>query len=1233
MSTEILPIPRPVPREIIDAAAEGKLVVFIGAGVSRLVGSMGWEQLARNLVEKCYKTTRPSGDRCISFRERDILRQETDHKKTITICHHILETNGAEDGFYQEFEQALDGTRPSSESANIYRELVRLPAVFVTTNADTHFGCDPYFRSERILYTPASFDPSRIEPRKLYQIHGVKTDRKSLVFTVDQYITQYNNPDFVRFMKCLFSQYVILFMGYGLGEFELLDFLFTKYGESRRADDALETRHFALLPYFRDDVNILGFDQSYYGRLRIKVLGYQKDVDGYEQLYYVVKEWNKEILQVSPFLPQTLAKIDQFIASPSDDRLSWLLQTIRNDEASHDHFFREVTKIGNPVRLFEPLRGEHYFDPTKNPAPQEDPKQKGYYFIPGWRVLPYLESVAQYNQRQPCQEVTDGLLTIIGEIAEDEAGREEKHRNYYTERSLTRIIANLPRGAITQKHIEYIAMFLHNPWYTGLVSTEIGNALMPRLLGDNETALLLKVLDVILAAQKRDGEYVALVEGFSLAEILGKQGPKIVDICGVEVLRVLFRGIHSIVDSDKSAFNNVWIRSIETPSEPHTMYRYENILISFARTVIEQLKPAMMISDVKALLAEEHPIFWRLGFFAVASHYDALKSLFWGFASNPLDRHIAKPEMYSLLASHCKSFTPEEICQILGWIESSSYYLPEGLPAESNEAQKRLAYQKKEWLSALLEGGDDRVRALFSKYDGIAPGKIDHPGQSFWTESRVGRPPSGLSWADLIQRSDGELVETLNGYVGSDGWHGPTRADVASEFAAQVAENPLRFVEHIGNLTSLDHVFKLSLFSGLKDAWAKGKEFPWDHLLQLMRELVVNETLMRGEQGEQYARAIAALIRVGTAQDSHAFNSELLPLAEVIVLRLVDLPASDVDPANELIHAAINSAKYDVLSALLNYALRLARLGSGESEVKWPLTVRSEFSKRLDRNAEPSNVYPFFVGEHLPNLLYLDRNWVATNLQEIFPSSAPDRWIATFIGYVAGTDSVYEELYKPLRSAGHYHRAISTDFPESHINDRVTDHVCIGYLRGWEDLADGSSLISTILTQSKADRLSEIVDAFWRWRDNAPRWGDKVRPLWRKLYEILLPQKDISEFRKPMANLHWWLCLTDTIDCEVKDWTKISVDCLDHSWDAHLLVEYLATHVQKSAQAVGEIYLHMLGKDLYPDYKKEDIVCIVEGLYRSGCEEQANRICNMYLGKGHVFLREIYEKNQPRAEE
>jgi hypothetical protein len=64
---------------------------------------------------------------------------------------------------------------------------------------------------------------------------------------------------------------------------------------------------------------------------------------------------------------------------------------------------------------------------------------------------------------------------------------------------------------------------------------------------------------------------------------------------------------------------------------------------------------------------------------------------------------------------------------------------------------------------------------------------------------------------------------------------------------------------------------------------------------------------------------------------------------------------------------------------------------------------------------------------------------------------------------------------------------------------------------------------------------------------------------------------------------------------------------------------------KEAAKYIGEIYLKMLEK-ITPDYDKKHIRPIVEFLYNSGAQENANKICNIYGSRGYEFLRDIYEK-------
>jgi len=301
----ILPIP-PVPPKIRDAVNTKTLAVFVGAGVSRIMGCMGWDELATRLIKRCTLVKRAAdGLPYLNFRETEILARYNDHKKTITICYDILKDNGCEDNFFQELKKSFELDEEHSPYRDIYQQLYGLRGLFITTNADEHF--DSRFNKDRIVYK--NFHPDDIDPTKLYHIHGSIRERESLVFTVPGYIERYRDDDFRQFLKQIFNSRTVLFVGYGMSEFELLDFIVTRYDSG----DARELKHFILLPFYTGEETALRFEQYYYNKMGISVVAYQKDQNGYNQLYEVIKDWNSKINQTSTYLYDSYKEIEEAV--------------------------------------------------------------------------------------------------------------------------------------------------------------------------------------------------------------------------------------------------------------------------------------------------------------------------------------------------------------------------------------------------------------------------------------------------------------------------------------------------------------------------------------------------------------------------------------------------------------------------------------------------------------------------------------------------------------------------------------------------------------------------------------------------------------------------------------------------------------------------------------------------------------------------------------------------------
>lgn len=263
---------------VLQAFKERKVIFFLGAGVSRLEGIRGWDDFSVTLINKAFPL----------FKEREeILRAGLSSKEKITIAYEkFIEDNKLEE-FNEEFNKALDPD-PNIKHIGIYETLSKFNVNFFTTNADLLFEnilgkelCHTEFDISKLINT------THISRNQLFYLHGRCSDGiDTLVFTAPQYVERYNDHGFCDFLKKIFSnpEYVIFFIGYGLNEYELIDYIAAKTGIMNGAKMA---SIYALMPFFSHENVLFKARRSYFESLGIKLLPYCKD-EGYEKLYDVL---------------------------------------------------------------------------------------------------------------------------------------------------------------------------------------------------------------------------------------------------------------------------------------------------------------------------------------------------------------------------------------------------------------------------------------------------------------------------------------------------------------------------------------------------------------------------------------------------------------------------------------------------------------------------------------------------------------------------------------------------------------------------------------------------------------------------------------------------------------------------------------------------------------------------------------------------------------------------------
>jgi hypothetical protein len=534
--TKIHRYPYPIPEEVIDNLRRKKLAFFIGAGVSRIIGCKGWEEFASSLLLECNKR------KYIDHLEYENLKQEKDLKKIITIVYSIFDEKKEMEEFFNLFKNSLAFDSDLKKEYDIYSLLIKFEAVYITTNADSHF--DSFFPENNRIYTFTK--DMQIEQGKLYHIHGMESYPESLVFTIDQYLNKYNDSYFREFLNKLFKDYIIVFIGYGLGEYEVLDFLVEKtYSKTHN-----ELKHFFVKAFFSNEDYILKHDRRYFDRLGMNIVGYEKDKLGFAELYKLLESWERECHLSTSLIIAGLDDIEKKVKTvKTESEIDELIKFIESRSSFKNYFFTILSKnITLAAKFFTYFMKNEYFDPKNNPPVKEIEDKPGYFSIPYWDMLDYLIIISNYLKQENDPETNKNLKKVINNLINDPA----KRRNYHTDRILIALMFSFSEDNIDNIYIEFLRIALESNISNMVVSGTIYEKVFPicSSLSDDK---ILYLLDIILDYKKAENayykEYFSFLDGYYLSQFIRNYIDDIYIKVGNKLIDILISKLEKISDA------------------------------------------------------------------------------------------------------------------------------------------------------------------------------------------------------------------------------------------------------------------------------------------------------------------------------------------------------------------------------------------------------------------------------------------------------------------------------------------------------------------------------------------------------------------------------------------------------------------------------------------------------------------------------------------------------------
>lgn len=918
---------------------------------------------------------------------------------------------------------------------------------------------------------------------------------------------------------------------------------------------------------------------------------------------------------------------------PTPAEIKIIVDVYLKKESYQNYFFSQLENIEWLSYLY------HYGFFRYNPEPIEIPKQVGAFTTPYWRPLNYLEKTSL----QITDETNARFGNIIMNIIRNHSKYDENDKrveNYITDWSFVKIMSNLPQKYITIDDIKYISNYFDVDSDRTLLASGIGKSLLPNLIEAGEKEKVAGLLEIIIKNKWINQEPISIIDDYWFNELIEENKSEICNLLPFEAAKVFVNQIFRIISHNIEEFDNVWIAAIEDHPQNSFPDRYQNILVRATRDFILQAaneEPENVKELIIELLEKEHPIFKRIAIYIISTNWNNYSILFWKYFEKEIFDDISiKHEIYELFNNNFNNLTEEQTYTIIDWIENCHYWLPNEYPEEK---QMLLARTKQNWLHAIKDSEFQKAKERYDYYKDITNTEPEHPSFSCW-KGEGGVQVGGISPLKvdkLLEMANQDISDYLKKYVNEDKWFNkPSKEGLGDALLEAIKTNPVKFSLDLHPFLDVPQRYQYKTMWGFVEAWKSNKEFDWNSVLNFCREIISKDdfwSCIYAETESNYRELIisqiATLIEEGTKDDNHPYDETYLPLTEKIIYKIILEVGSNIKYPDDLSMSVANSSKGRIFTAAIVYSLKYARLNKGSLEIRWPIKIKDEFTKRLDKTFDNSLEFSFVLGMYLPNLMYLDKKWVEENISRIFPIENKDHWKAAMEGYVLYT-KVHTDIYHLVKNDGHYFNAIRTDFRKEEVRERIIQHVCIGFLNGMEDLTNHESLFSIILKDWRTKEISEIISFFWMLRKSEKLADDqraKILLFWDTIFNHYKDKNGLSDEDKTILSSCSKLAVfLDRINQKYLEWLKLSARFLTNSFNP-FFVEYLDKLADETPYEVGLVYLEILENNIYPDYDKENIKSIMLKLYNSGQRGIANYICNLYGNNEIDFLREIYDEN------
>ena len=967
------------------------------------------------------------------------------------------------------------------------------------------------------------------------------------------------------------------------------------------------------------------------------------DEEEYQRLIKPILEHEKakSLLKFQESVLDNIKHLDIILSKekPTRQEVQFALNLIKENPVYERYFFSKLRSL----EWFDILKSESFFSPEKAPGP-EPAEKEGFYTIPYWNVLDYLERVSQ-KVNEPGNEIyIDELLEIIKEVTEYHK-QIKRLDNYLIWSSFIRILSNLPTNKISMEIIDLIPVWLDSKFNTMLQVMEIMRKLFPRFLTDNPDDIQKaeRIIWHLTEIKKEYEKKVLKVDIYLLQEFFKKHLNTIAEKCSIKLVNIFVERIKNIVSTEyEGTLNSLYDYEEKNYllGKPVELFTYVLSQILLIKTKKE---PKNVRQFLKSFFEESHPIFAKISLFVIGQNIETFKDLLWEVFETKGERIFEEATL----------FWGDELKKVLENLGPLDDNQKELLKEKIEEAtriyvqtlEEKDEKEKEKWKTILKQmiykalSYDEEFKTLHDAMKQITGLDVElHPAIGK-TEIKTGWGKSPLSVEKILEMDNAELAEYLIQFKTIDFWEGPTVEALAETLRTAVKTNPKKFTENLDPFLKIGYLYVARILEGFQEALKENKPIDYEKIFNFIEMYINQEKFWQDKFKVQSLKPIT---------HRWVITAFYFFLTEALKNKEYPLPERLFEKVEYIIHLMLQNLKIELDKVILDYPQYSINTPIGriiEVYIKFVLKVlgssydkkeviKNNFVETYKKLLENRIIeaYTFFGMYFLNFYFHIDKDFTTKIVESLKPGE--ETWEAFIQGYLF-IGRIHKDIYYLMRT--HYEFALDYNFKDNLYREQLIQHISLAYLMGSESL-NFLSLFYKLIEKFNPDDINQIIRFFWGQRDYLGENSEenkqikkRILDFWEFVYNKLKnKEKYLSEEEKEI--------LSNTVELTVFvpeltepyiNWIKFSARYIKNPVTFSFFLDYLQKFMEigdkiQTAKNIGEILL----KAPVFEYPEDKIKKFIKYLCETEDKEVKNitqHICNNYFEKvqNMNFLEEI----------